>query len=261
MKTTLRKITGASPLAVWLALSCLQSSIAEPGQGTPASKPAKTAEAIPWSQIGAKAGADYKGDGLAVIPTADGARLRCVFQRLEGEATCEGLWLTSAVGNQPNARIRVVASQVGRVTPCAPGFARETDGAHGVTRPTIALPATGDIAVDGNRVRFLRPGLVEEYSVSMDGLRQDFVVTEKPEGAGELQVRLDVAGARVEQAAYGAQLALENSGRKIAYSRLRVTDATGRELPARMEVASEGARHLCRFDVEETVWPGNFLET
>ena len=55
--------------------------------------PAKTS--IPWSQLGAKAGADYKGDGLAVIPTADGARLRCVFQKLEGEATREGLWLTS----------------------------------------------------------------------------------------------------------------------------------------------------------------------
>ncbi len=31
-----------------------------------------------------------------------------------------------------------------------------------------------------------------------------------------------------------------NSGRKIAYSRLRVTDATGKELPARIEVASAG---------------------
>src|SRR6266581_9766531 len=50
---------------------------------------------LPWSQLGAKAGADYQGDGLAVTPTAEGARLRCVFQRLEGAATREGLWLTS----------------------------------------------------------------------------------------------------------------------------------------------------------------------
>ena len=55
--------------------------------------PATTA--IPWSQLGAKAGADYQGDALAVIATAGGARLRCAFQRLEGEATREGLWLTS----------------------------------------------------------------------------------------------------------------------------------------------------------------------
>jgi len=42
----------------------------------------------------------------------------------------------------------------------------------------------------------------------------------------------------VEQTASGAQLVLENSGRKIAYSRLRVTDATGKELTARMEILS-----------------------
>ena len=47
--------------------------------------PATTA--IPWSQLGAKAGAEYQGDALAVIPTAEGARLRCIFQQLEGEAT------------------------------------------------------------------------------------------------------------------------------------------------------------------------------
>ena len=40
-----------------------------------------------WSQIGARAGADYQGDGLAIIATGEGARLRCAFQKLEGEAT------------------------------------------------------------------------------------------------------------------------------------------------------------------------------
>src|SRR5437667_3451530 len=64
----------------WADTACLPIGMA----------PAKTS--IPWpacrggagrSQLGAKGGADYKGDGLAVIPTAEGARLRCVFQRLE----------------------------------------------------------------------------------------------------------------------------------------------------------------------------------
>ena len=72
---------------------------------------------LAWSQIGAKAGADYQGDGLAVSPTAEGARLRCVFQRLEGEATREGLWLTSTVippSGTVNDRLRIVAAAVGR---------------------------------------------------------------------------------------------------------------------------------------------------
>jgi len=77
--------------------------------------PAKTS--IRWSQLGAKAGADYKGDGLAVMATADGARLRCAFQRLEGEATREGLWLTSTVippSGTVSDRFRVVAADVRR---------------------------------------------------------------------------------------------------------------------------------------------------
>src|SRR5262249_46164157 len=73
-----------------------------------------SSHAIQWSQIGASAGAAYKGDGLAVVPTAEGARLRCVFQRLEGEATREGLWLTSTVTNGVKDRFRVVAAVVGR---------------------------------------------------------------------------------------------------------------------------------------------------
>src|SRR5262245_61862021 len=65
---------------------------------------------IHFAQLSAKAGADYHGDGLAVSCTAEGARLRCVFQRLEGEATREGLWLTSTVTNAVNDRFRVMAA-------------------------------------------------------------------------------------------------------------------------------------------------------
>ena len=76
-------------------------------------------QAIPWNQIGAKAGADYKGDGLAVTPTGSGARLHCVFQRLDGEATPEGLWLTSTVTNTVSDRFRVTAMAVGRAAASA----------------------------------------------------------------------------------------------------------------------------------------------
>ena len=77
---------------------------------------ANTPSAIPWNEIGAKAGADYKGDGLAVTPTESGARLHCVFQRLDGEATPEGLWLTSTVTNTERDCFRVTAVEVGRTS-------------------------------------------------------------------------------------------------------------------------------------------------
>jgi hypothetical protein len=53
-----------------------------------------------------------------------------------------------------------------------------------------------------------------------------------------LRVELALSGARAEATAYGARLRLEGSGRVLAYSRLRVEDATGRELRARLEVLS-----------------------
>ncbi len=229
--------------------------------------PTKTSQAIPWSQIGAKAGADYQGNGLAVSPAAGGARLRCVFQRLEGEATREGLWLTSTVTNTVNDRFRIMAAAVGRGTVSTVGnplteaqaMARSVWSAGGLppllsaskagassahskrfARSVAALPSTGTVQVADKLARLTRPGLAEEYSVSMDGVRQDFIIEQRPVGPGTLRVELDVTGAKVEPLTDGARLVLENSGRKIAYSRLRVTDATGKELTARMEVLFVG---------------------
>jgi hypothetical protein len=67
---------------------------------------------IPFSEIGAKATADYHGDALGITATPDGARLRCGFQKLEGHATPEGLWLESTVPG--GGQLRLVAVAVGR---------------------------------------------------------------------------------------------------------------------------------------------------
>jgi hypothetical protein len=194
-----------------------------------------TSSAIPWSEIGATASANYKGDGLAVTPTGASARLHCVFQRLDGEATPEGLWLISTVTNTMNDRFNVTAMAIGR---------KGADATFNSLSPEagISLPGAGEVSICGQTVRLSRPGLTEEYSVSMDGVRQDFIVDQAPLSAqdGEMVLKLAVSGAEVEPAADGARLVLTHSGRKIAYSRLRVTDATGKELPARMEVASVG---------------------
>jgi len=211
-----------------------------------------TPGAIPWNEIGAKAGADYTGDGLAVTPAESGARLRCVFQRLAGEATPEGLWLTSTVSNTVSDRFRVTAMEVGR---------KAADVALNSPYPgsSIPLAGAGEVSVCGQTVRFSRPGLTEEYSVSIDGVRQDFIVEQTPPSppGGELVVKLAVSGAQVEPTADGARLVLTHSGRKIAYSRLRVTDATGKELPARIEVCPVGDEAASFESWSET---GNFLE-
>ena len=140
--------------------------------------------------------------------------MRCDFQRMEGEATGEGLWLVSTVANQAPDRFRVLATDVDRQV----------------------LSERGTVTVTGENVQFARPGLTEQYSVSIDGVRQDSLVERPQAAAGRLIVTLSVSGAKVEPAAYGAQLVLARSGRKIAYGRVRATDANGKDLPARIQV-------------------------
>ncbi len=199
-------------IAVCWLTSSLQSS--EPGT------PVEQARAIPFAQLGAEAQKQYHGTGLGVTSTVQGARLRAVFQKLEAEATAEGLWIesTETPGTPERFRVRAVAfSQL-------------------LTFNHQPLPAIGDVHTSGETAAWSRPGVVEEYRASMDGIRQDFVVNARPAGEGGLHLELEVSGARVETAPYGAKLTLDGSGREVAYSRLHVTDAEGKELTARLEV-------------------------
>ena len=193
---------------------------------------------------------------MGVAATADGARLRCGFQKLEGHATPEGLWLEST---KPGAagRLRLSATALCRDSSRARECALTEPDVLELMVPTdvggyTALETSGTVSVSDNLVRFTRAGLTEEYSVSVDGVRQDFIIESPPlnpppstlnsqpstlnHSAGDLRVELALSGARAEAAASGARLTLEGSGRVLAYSRLRVEDATGRELTAHLEV-------------------------
>src|SRR5437899_6614150 len=130
MKAKLNLFQARTFCAVALGIGASFSLAAAAADSTDTA-PAKTSAAIPWSQLGAKAGADYQGDGLAVIPTADGARLRCVFQRLEAQATREGLWLTSIVippSGTANDRFRIVATAIARRELCWSSSLSPSDG-------------------------------------------------------------------------------------------------------------------------------------
>ena len=183
---------------------------------------AAPAQVIPWSSLGAKAGEQYQGEALSVTPTAEGAQLHCGFQKMEGSATREGLWLSSSTPESHGERFRVTATGLGR------GIATSTP-----------LAASGQATVAASLARWERPALTEEYTVSVDGIRQDFVIAAPPAGAGDLQVDLSLTGASAETAAYGAKLILDGSHRALAYSRLHVVDAKRRQLTAKLKVLTE----------------------
>src|SRR5262245_7582830 len=75
-------------------------------------QPRTSSRGIPWTDVGPVAGANYSGNGLTVTATEGGAQLRCVFQRIDAQATREGLWLTSTVTDRANDRFRVTAAAV-----------------------------------------------------------------------------------------------------------------------------------------------------
>jgi hypothetical protein len=66
----------------------------------------------------------------------------------------EGLWLASIADGAKGKPFRVIARTLGRES-------AET------------LPLTGQVEVSGQVARFIRTGLMEEYTVSVDGVRQD----------------------------------------------------------------------------------------
>jgi parallel beta-helix repeat protein len=174
---------------------------------------------IPWSELGAQVSMQSQGRGTSIQASKSGACLESMFQRLAGEVGEHGLQLWSTVKDDPQTRFSVLATGLGR---------RKGNVA--------ALERSGRVEVEKNLVRFLRSGVVEEYTVSVDGVRQDFVIAEPPPGKGDLRVELSVAGATARPSDRGATLILQDSRRQLSYYRLRVVDARNRQLPARLVV-------------------------
>jgi len=249
---------------LWLAVATMFAAQANSQTRLASGSEATNSKPIPMDQLGAVATKHYQGDGLTVAATAEGARLRCVFQRLEGQVTSEGLWLTSAAEHASGKRFRVVAVAVGRDAGERSAAVCEASAAAFVDSLTACgwvsdhsrapLATTGVVQAAVNLARFIRDGLTEEYSVSMDGVRQDFIIQERPEDEGELRVELDVTGAKAEPLVNGARLVLGGSGRKLAYNRLRVVDARGQELTARLEV-TDATRLTLVVDDAAAIYP------
>ena len=120
---------------------------------------------------------------------------------------------------------------------------------QGVGRASSLVPPLpmGHVAIDGDVVAVHRPGLVEEFRVDADGLRQDFIVSTRPQGDGALVLDLAARDAVLSMlpGADGQAVALRLAdGRELHYHQLYVTDADGVPLAARMAVTAAGALRI-----------------
>lgn len=191
-----------------------------------------SSDPIPFDQVATRLAGQYRGDELGIRATEQGAVLRCVFQKLNGLVAGDGLWIHSTVSNAPRGQFRVIADRIGR------------DRA-----PLQPIQGEGKVAVSSTEVHFERSRLTEVYAVSGDGIRQDFVLQQRPEGAGSAVIELEVQGAQAEPGPGGATLRLADGGRRLAYHRLRVSDAAGHPLEARMEVVASDRIRIVVEDV------------
>jgi hypothetical protein len=103
--------------------------------------------------------------------------------------------------------------------------------------------APGELASEGSRVEIRRSGLVEWYANSPAGLEQGFTLAERPDGEGVLALELAVEHASASLRGERVILATP-VGRRLAYGKLVVVDATGAPVAARLEVPEPGRVRL-----------------
>ena len=102
----------------------------------------------------------------------------------------------------------------------------------------VAVPP-GNVVAEGARIEIRRSTLIEWYVNSPMGLEQGFTLLERPKGKGALALELAVGGATASLDG-GRVVFATVVGRRLAYGKLAVVDATGRELRARLEVPNTG---------------------
>jgi hypothetical protein len=109
-------------------------------------------------------------------------------------------------------------------------------GLAGIGRGESLVPVEpGAVSSEGARVEIRRPGLVEWYANSPEGLEQGFAVVERPEGEGALVLELGVRGAQASLR--GERVIFDTGpGRRLSYAKLVAVDAEGRALAARIAV-------------------------
>ncbi|MGA2507848.1 MAG: T9SS type A sorting domain-containing protein [Chitinispirillaceae bacterium] len=198
----------------------------------------ETAKTTLWNQLGAEASKQSGGKGFAVTELWNGYRLECRMQALQAEVTMSGVKIISTSKSEGGGSFAISASQLGRTTSMQ------------------KLPDVSDwLTMKDGLVQAERKDIVEEYMTSGDGIRQDFVINNKPEGEGTLLLDLNIegAGVTIKSQHSGIEVRLL-SGRALWYHALKVTDATGQELSSNF-IKSENNRITIAVDDKDGSYP------
>jgi uncharacterized repeat protein (TIGR01451 family) len=203
--------------------------------------------------------ADWWSEAQQAIRAAE---YRVTWQEVTGLADLPAAW--QAPNRAHGLRAYFVADGVRVVPRSAEGPAWEFRfSLASFGRVGRAMPAAWpQISTRENRIEYQRDGLVEWLVNDPRGLEHGFRIEAPPEGAGPLTLDLSVGGVLLPsfQPDGSAVDFLTPTGvRVLRYSELHVTDASGIELPARLEPwsAAEGRGIRIAIDDGNAVYPLN----
>lgn len=179
--------------------------------------------------------------------------------------------ISLAIGAE-NAQVLTVPQQKlqAKITPAGFGLVSTSRGYEDFSVTPIALRRLGKSAGECRsavdriysinasasscaKVTLHRGMLDEQVMVTPDGLRQDFIIHQRPAGAGALHLTLATQGVQIEQTGGSVALSLFRSGRRLVYDRLCVLDAAGTKLPAHFETYKNQIRIVV--SDEQAVYP------
>ncbi len=120
--------------------------------------------------------------------------------------------------------------------------------------PTVAWNPRGTF-LQGQELFFTGDRFSVQYQVTRAGVRQNFIVPERPAGAGRFLVELGLQGDLVPDQVGPGSISFRHNGEEVfLYTGLMCWDATGRSLPARLTLRS-AARLVIEVDDREAVYP------
>ncbi len=190
-----------------------------------------------FSELGQKAAEKADSSSLGIKAVYNGAEIVCKLQAIEASVTRAGISIKSTSQSEGAGAFSMSVSGLGRE--------------EGRSAPVMAGL---DVKVYDTCAQVIRPELVEEYTVSGDGIRQDFIVSKKPEGSGGLALAVSLGGATCELSDTGIKIRITESVREFAYSKLLVSDSTGRRLPAEFKINSSNG-FIVSVDDSNAIYP------
>ncbi|MEI6424987.1 MAG: hypothetical protein WCP55_22440, partial [Lentisphaerota bacterium] len=190
-----------------------------------------------FSELGQKATEKADSNSLGIKAIDNGAEIVCRLQALEASVTQSGISIRSTSETEGAGAFNMKVAGLGRAN-------------HRLS----PAPSEGNIKVSKDCVQIIRPELVEEYTVSGNGIRQDFIVLKRPEGRGELALAVGLTGATAKLCSSGINIRLTETGREFAYSKLLVTDAAGKELSSEFKINSPN-EFLVSVDDSSAIYP------